>query len=247
MKGLSNLAKIYILLTILVGLVLSLWQLRQLEMLEWWLLLLAATAAGAQMLKIEGPTENSSYNISWLVYGFAFVMLGAPAAVVVILVAHAVEWIRYKYPWYIQLFNMGSYTVAITMAGFVSQVLNPGDTPMTLTGAVGSLLAAVAFTFLNHLMVGLVVKLARGESFVESGVFGFLSLIMDFTMFGMGAASALLWRVNPVAITFNLIPLYLFYNALKVPALQRQVEQLEGKLEELNRQSSQMGVESHPG
>jgi hypothetical protein len=247
MKDLSLITKIYILLTILAGLGLSMLQISQLDELGWQLLSLTVLASVAQVLKIEGPTKRSSYNVSWLVYGFTFVLLGAPAAVFVILVAHAVEWVRYKYPWYIQLFNMASYTVAMAIAGLISQMLIPTDYPLTPAGAVSALLAAVTFTFLNHLMVGLVLKLARGESFAVSGVFGFLTLIMDFTMFGVGIVSALLWMVNPITILFNLIPLYLFYNALKVPALKRQVEQLEGKLEDINPQASQIGVESLSG
>jgi hypothetical protein len=60
-------------------------------------------------------------------------------------------------------------------------------------------------------------------------------------------ASALLWMVNPAAILFNLIPLYLFYNALKVPRLQRQVAQLQDKLEELDRQAERLSPEPQPG
>lgn len=247
MKEFSTLTKIYILLTMVVGLGLSLWQLGRLEGLGWGLLALAALASIAQLLKIEGPTERSSYNISWLVYGFTLALLGAPAAVVVILAAHAVEWVRYRYPWYIQLFNAASYALAITVAGLVFQAFNTGDTLMTAAGAVGALLAVLVFTFINHLMVGLVLMLARGESLAESGVFDSLSLLMDFTIFGVGVASALLWMVNPVAILFNLIPLYLFYNALKVPRLQRQVEQLEDRLAELDLQSDRLAVEPQPG
>lgn len=247
MKEFSTLTKIYILLTMVVGLGLSLWQLGRLEGLGWGLLALAALASIAQLLKIEGPTERSSYNISWLVYGFTLALLGAPAAVVVILVAHVVEWVRYRYPWYIQLFNAASYALAITVAGLVFQAFNTGDTLMTAAGAVGALLAVLVFTFINHLMVGLVLMLARGESLAESGVFDSLSLLMDFTIFGVGVASALLWMVNPVAILFNLIPLYLFYNALKVPRLQRQVEQLEDRLAELDLQSDRLAVEPQPG
>jgi hypothetical protein len=247
MNNFSTPAKVYILLTIITGLALSLWQLLRLETLDFGLLALAALAAAAQLLKLEGPTERSSYNISWLVYGFTLALLGAPAAVLVILAAHLVEWLRYRYPWYIQLFNIGSYAVAITAAGLVFQAINPGDSLMTAAGAVAALLAVVVFTLLNHLLVGLVLMLARGESLTESGVFDILPLMMDLTMFGVGVASALLWLVNPAAILFNLIPLYLFYNALKVPRLQRQVAQLEERLEELDLQAQRLTAEPQPG
>jgi hypothetical protein len=246
MKEFSTLTKVYILLTMLSGLGLSLWQLSLLDQLGWEYIALGILASIAQVLKIEGPTKQSSYNISWLVYGFTFVLLGTPAAVFVILVAHIVEWIRFRYPWYIQLFNMASYTVAMTAAGFLSQMLIPANSQLTASSAMSALLTTLIFTFLNHLMIGIVLRLARGESFTESGVFGFLTLIMDFTMFGVGIGSALLWIINPATVFFNVIPLYLFYNALKVPALMRRVVQLESRQDDFP-QMSQMGVESQPG
>ncbi len=230
MKGLSNQTKIYIFLTIATGLVLFAWQLDGLEASGAGLALLAALGAAAQTLKVVGPTERSSYNLSWVVYGFSFLLLGAPAAVVVIVAAHLAEWLRYRYPWYIQLFNIASYVVVATGAGLVSGLANPGGETMTAGGALGALLGALVFTFLNHLLVGLVVKLARGQSFAESGVFERLALLMDLTMFGVGVASGVLWMVNPLAVLFNLVPLYLFYQSLKVPALERQVAELEARV-----------------
>jgi hypothetical protein len=230
MKQLSNQTKIYILLTVALGLGLFAWQLGRLEAVGAGLALLAALGAAAQTLKVVGPTERSSYNLSWVVYGFSFLLLGAPAAVVVIVAAHLVEWLRYRYPWYIQLFNMASYVVVATLAGLANALANPGGQMMTAGGALGALLAALVFTFLNHLLVGLVVKLARGQGLAESGVFERLALLMDLTMFGVGVASALLWLVNPLAVLFNLVPLYLFYQSLKVPALERQVAELEAQV-----------------
>jgi hypothetical protein len=77
------------------------------------------------------------------------------------------------------------------------------------------------------MIVGLVVKLARGQSFAESGVFEFLTLFLDFCVLSMGAVTALVWHNNPLASLLNILPLYLLYNALRVPALKRQLQQLK--------------------
>ncbi|MCB0060477.1 MAG: diguanylate cyclase, partial [Caldilineaceae bacterium] len=87
---------------------------------------------------------------------------------------------------------------------------------------VGFLLAAAAFTIMNHLMVGLVIWLARGENLMRSGVFNILTLMIDFASFGMGIASGLIWLINPYAVVFILSPLYLIYTTLQVPSLQHQ-------------------------
>jgi hypothetical protein len=87
--------------------------------------------------------------------------------------------------------------------------------------------ASLVFVLVNHLLVGVVVKLARGQSFAESGVFGFLSLFLDFAVLSMGAVTALVWHYNPVASLLNVLPLYLLYNALRVPRLKRELQEIK--------------------
>jgi hypothetical protein len=69
--------------------------------------------------------------------------------------------------------------------------------------------------------------MARGQSFAQSGVFGFLTLFLDFTVLSMGAVTALVWQSSPYAALLNILPLYLLYNALRVPALTRQVQDMK--------------------
>ena len=96
----------------------------------------------------------------------------------------------------------------------------------SINGAIAMILANLVFVFGNHFLVGLVVKLARGQSFAESGVFGFLTLFLDFTILSMRGVAALLWAYNPFVSLVNIMPLYLLYNALRVPALKRQLAEL---------------------
>lgn len=225
MKKLSLPSQLYILATVLVGAILALWHFARLGGVNVGMLLaVSALAALAQVLKVEGPTQISSYNTSWVIYGFAFLLEGPSAAFFVILVAHLVEWAWYKYPWYIQAFNIAVYILCVSAAGAAFGWLNSDQFPAGLIGLIAILIAIAIFTLLNHLLVGLVLKLARGQSFAESGVFGRLTLIIDFTLFGMGAASALIWLLNPYATLLVVIPLYLVYHTLKIPALQRQTQ-----------------------
>jgi diguanylate cyclase (GGDEF)-like protein/putative nucleotidyltransferase with HDIG domain len=224
MKDLSGKAKIFILASILIGAVLSIYNLANLEWPGFGLLILASLASVAQILKVEGSTHKSSYNISWLVYGVTFMLLGAPATLFVILVSHLVEWAWYKYPWYIQLFNIANYAIAVSAAGLVYQLINPAPYASSLYAALACLASLAIFTFLNHTFVGLVIWLARGQNFSQSGVFGSLTLMIDFTLIGLGTATAVIWGINPYMTLFSLIPIYLIYSTLQVPALQRQTE-----------------------
>ncbi len=225
MRKLSTATRLYVLGIILAGGAVAAWQFRHLPGVSLWTLLATcALAALAQVLKVEGATERSSYNTSWTVYAFALLLLGPSAAILVMLVAHLVEWAWYKYVWYIQLFNIASFVLCLSLASALYGLLDGGQPPTGPVGLVAMLIALAGFTLLNHLLIGLVVKLARGQGFKESGVFDQLPLVIDFTLLAMGAGGALLWLFNPFAALLAVIPLYLVYHTLRIPALQRQTQ-----------------------
>jgi hypothetical protein len=99
MKECSVQAKVYVFGVILSGFVLLITQ--SLITVEFPIgILVSGLLAGiAQIFKVEGPTECSNYNISWVLYGFSFLLYGTFGAMVVILIAHLTEWFRHKYPW----------------------------------------------------------------------------------------------------------------------------------------------------
>lgn len=227
MKNLSITARAYILGVIVTGLGLIGWMAAELDWANPWLYLLTALGAAAQTLKVEGPNDKTNYSIAWFVYGFAFITHGTAAAAFVIVISHLAEWIWHKYPWFIQGFNIGNHVIAVYLAGLLFETASPGARALDLNGALGIVAASLAFVFANHFLVGLVVKLARRQSFAESGVFQFLTLFLDFSVFSMGAATALIWFYNPFASALNILPLYLLYNALRVPALRRRLQEAQ--------------------
>lgn len=223
MQGLRWQARVYIGSTLLAGVALYFWQLWHFRLENSLLLLmLGIFAAVTQTLKVEGATARTSYQISWIAYGASFVLLNPFETTIVILVAHIAEWIWHRYPWYIQSFNVAGFVLVAGCASTVWGSISNEQDIFALTGAMGFLLTAALVTLLNHLMVGVVIWLARGESLIRSGVFNLLTLMIDFVSFGMGIASGLIWMVNPYAVIFILSPLYLIYTTLQVPSLQQQ-------------------------
>ena len=227
MKNLSLSAKAYILGAILVGFGLIVWMAAELEWSNTGLYLLAILGAFTQTLKVEGPNNRTNYSIAWFVYGFTFVLFGTVSALFVVVLSHLVEWIWHKYPWYIQSFNIAAHAIPVFLAGFVFDVLRQGALSLDLRSTLGMAAANLIFVMGNHFLVGLVVKLARGQSFIQSGVFGFLTIFLDFTVLSMGSATALIWQTAPFAALLNVPPLYLLYHALRVPALQRQLQEMK--------------------
>jgi diguanylate cyclase (GGDEF)-like protein/putative nucleotidyltransferase with HDIG domain len=186
------------------------------------LLLLSIFAAVTHTLKVEGATARSSYQISWIAYGASFVLLTPAETMVVLVAAHVAEWFWHRSLWYIALFNLTAFGIIAAIATLLWQTISAGSAPFTPISAGAFLAAAALFTVMNHLMVGLVIWLARGENLMRSGVFNTLTLMIDFVSFGMGIATGLVWLVNPYAVIFILSPLYLIYTTLQVPSLQHQ-------------------------
>ena len=227
MKNLSLSAKAYILGAILVGFGMIVWMAAELEWANTGLYLLTILGAVMQTLKVEGPDNRTNYSIAWFVYGFTFVLFGTVSALFVIMISHLVEWIWHKYPWYIQSFNIAAHALPVFLAGFVFDLLRQDALTLDLRSTLGMAAANLIFVMGNHFLVGLVVKLARGQSFAQSGVFGFLTLFLDFTVLSMGSVTALIWQTSPFAALLNVPPLYLLYHALQVPALQRQLQEMK--------------------
>jgi diguanylate cyclase (GGDEF)-like protein/putative nucleotidyltransferase with HDIG domain len=110
------------------------------------------------------------------------------------------------------------------LAGLIYFLVSPEKQLFSLIGVSSILLAMGTFTLVNHMMIAVVIWLARGENFSESGLFEFFSLMLDFTLLCMGAATAYIWELTPFGVVLILLPLYLIYTTLKVPALERKTE-----------------------
>jgi diguanylate cyclase (GGDEF)-like protein len=186
---------------------------------------MGALAAVTHIMKQPGPTASSSYQVSFMVYGFSLVLLGAPATILIVIIAHGLEYTGGAlYPWYIQGFNVATFVLSASAAGLIGGLTDSNALLLDMGGLVGCMISFAAFVLLNHFLIGLVLRVARGQSFKQSGVFGSLTLMIDFSLLCMGAAAALLWRLNPYAIFLGIIPLHLVYSVLRLPALQRQTE-----------------------
>ena len=225
MKSLSFPTKIYIYMTYMAGFVIFVSQMHTMDLQNLGMLIALCVLASLTLIfKVEGATNRSHYTFSFLLYGFTFTLYGPAETILVIVVSNIVEWIWNKPPWFIQLFNTSGYVVVIYASGFVWYWINPSNAMNNWQTALGIILSMAAFNILNHLMVGIVIWLARGEDFKQSGIFDFFPLTLDLALLYFGASLTIVWNYNPFALVLFLIPLYLIYSTLRVPALERKSE-----------------------
>ncbi|HSK65810.1 MAG TPA: hypothetical protein VK888_02705, partial [Anaerolineales bacterium] len=197
MKSFSRPAIVYLWAIHLTGILLLISHLNRSGAIRLWPVLVLCTMASlALILKVEGITDRSYYTFSLVIYGFTRAAFGVTETVFVIAVSHLVEWLWNRPPWFLQLFNMGRYLIAMEAAGLVYFWINQGNSPDTWRAAPAILLGMALFNGLKHLLAGLYLWLMRGESFRKSGVFEFFPLLLDLSLLYFGASLSIVWNYN---------------------------------------------------
>ena len=129
-------------------------------------------------------------------------------------VQHVPEWLKVRYPWFIQSFNICNHTINLVAAwGTVWLVLEvwPGGHNTSIAAALA---ASAVYVTLNHVLLGMMLKLGRGHSFRETGLFSVESPTTDLVLAGLGSVLTLLWTDNPWLIPAVIAPLILIHRSL---------------------------------
>src|SRR5262249_33564582 len=125
---------------------------------------------------------------------------------------HVPEQLRERYPPHIQLFNTANYTLDLAVASGVAAVL--GALGVGHGNVLAWAAAAVAFVLVNHVLLAVMLRLARGHGLRESGLFGREALATDLALAGIGVALLAAWHVEPWLVVVGLLPLVLVHRLL---------------------------------
>jgi diguanylate cyclase (GGDEF)-like protein len=192
-----------------------------------WTVFFVVVAGGAfaQLFATEIPGNQVFH--TGLAFTVAAALLLPPELVVVVCVAqHVPEWLRQRYPWFIQSFNIANVVLSGLAAWSVRAALtrdgvHVGASAAT-TGVLVACLAAVTYVLVNHALLARMLRVARGYDVSASGLFSLDGLIADGVVaaVGVGIAFALLhsWALAPVVA----LPLVLIQRALALPTLREQ-------------------------
>jgi diguanylate cyclase (GGDEF)-like protein len=198
------------------------------EPADWRLaILLAACAAVAQLFVVFTP-RNQSFHTSPVFVVAAALLLPAPLLAVVAILQHIPEWLRERYPWYIQTFNIANYGLSALAAheAYVALSTRSGLVANeNLRQFLAGVAAAVIFVLVNHFLLAIVLRLARGHSLQESGLFTLQSLLADLVLALLGVVVADLWLTNPWLVLIAVAPLVLVHRTLALPKLEAEARQ----------------------
>ena len=230
----SRKAWAYIYLMLATGLLMTLWAASQeAPSPDAWGILAALALATtlAQLFEARAPGHQSYY--THLVFLFAGLLLLPPVLFTLLVTApHLVEWIEKRLTnspqlraWYLQPCNVANHIISGIAAYAMVNALGAWPRSLVSASAIPAVvIAAIVYVVLNHALVGMALKLARGISWRTSGVMSSISLSADLLQLALGYVGAILWQLSPVLILPALSPLLLIHRALKVPELEHEAQ-----------------------
>jgi diguanylate cyclase (GGDEF)-like protein len=186
--------------------------------------LIAVGAALAQLFPVVTPRDQS-YHMTMVVLVPAALLLPTWLLPTVVVVQHLPEWLKVRYPWYIQTFNASNYLLDLFAAGAVGRYVLHLDGLISdddVRFAIAGLAAAAALVLLNHTILAIMLSLGRGHSLRDSGLFSLENLSTEIVLAALGVLVAFAWTINPALIPFAVAPLLLVHRSLAVPLLEQE-------------------------
>ena len=179
---------------------------------------------GAAAQLFASYTAGNQVFHTGLAFTVAAALLLPPELVVVVAVGqHLPEWIRQRYPWYIQSFNIAN----IVLSGLAAWSVRTGlgyhvSAAPTVSAVLVAAAAAGAFLLVNHALLAEMLRRARGHDVKATGLFAGESLIADSALAAIGIAFAFALLDGPALAVVLVVPLVLIQRALALPTLREQ-------------------------
>lgn len=186
-----------------------------------------AILAGAALAQLAAfHTRGNQLFHTGLAFTVAAAVVLPPLAVVAVCLAqHLPDWLRQRYPWYIQTFNIANYTLSALAAWAACHILQhsvAGGARWSALGIAAAAAAGAVFVLSNHLLLARMLRLARGHSRNSTGLFSLDGLATDLGLASIGIALAVALTTEPAAALLAVFPLILVHRTFSIPELKAQ-------------------------
>ena len=182
--------------------------------------ILGSAAAVAQLFVVRTPRDQAYHTA--IVFLIAAAFLLPPELVALMgIVQHVPEWLKMRYRWYLQTFNICNYVLGSMAVWFLAhRILGWSSLEHSDRIAIAGLVCCVVFVAINHTVLALMLHFARGHTLRETGLFEAEHVATDLVLAALGVAAYAFWLSNPWLIPFAVAPLVLVHRSLAVPQLQ---------------------------
>jgi diguanylate cyclase (GGDEF)-like protein len=171
---------------------------------------IVAGGAIAQLFATHTPGNQVFH--TGLAFSVAAALVLPPQLVVAVCVLqHLPEWIRQRYPWFIQSFNVANFALSALAAWSVRAALGRDGFHVVASGRTSAALvaaaAALTFVLINHVLLARMLQLARGHDLTASGLFSVDGLIADGVVASVGVGMAFTLLHSPALFAVAALPL----------------------------------------
>jgi putative nucleotidyltransferase with HDIG domain len=195
--------------------------------------LLTLAASVAQLTAIHLTRKRVFHPALVLVIAGAL-LLPPEQLVLMYVLSHLADWVKLRYAWYIQPFNIANYVLAGTAAAYAATAVG-GFGQGTGRMAVAGITAVAAFILVNRTLLAGMLRLARGLSPRKSGLLALDDLALELVLGLVAVTFAALYLQSVVLALLSLGPLLLLHLA------QRSAFRLEQASEVIQQQVDQLG------
>jgi putative nucleotidyltransferase with HDIG domain len=193
--------------------------------------LLTVLASGSQLLSFHLKRRRVFHPA--ILFVVAGALLLPPELLILLVVAHCFpDWIKQRYPWYIQTFNIANYVVAGVAAWAMAQGIGFEQSPSR--EALAGAFAAIVFVAMNRFLLMPMLYLGRGLTPHKAGLLDGEDAAIEFVLALMAVPLAALWSFSMPLAALSLAPVFLIYFT------QRAVLQLEHASETITDQNASL-------
>ena len=193
-------------------------------------LVLTGLASAAQLASFQLNRRRVFHPA--IVFVVAGALLLPPELMVLLVIVHCIpDWLKQRYPWYIQTFNIANYAFAGFAAWGVARIIGFGQLGWREAGS--GLAAALAFVVVNRVLLVPMLQLARGLTLRETGLLKIEDASLELVLALTAVTLAVLWDIRPWLVPFALAPLFVIHFT------QRAILEVEEKGAELERRTTE--------
>ena len=171
--------------------------------------LLTAAASVAQFSAVK-LTRKRVFHPA-IVFVVAGALLLSPQQLVFMCVLqHVPDWLKHRYSWYIQTFNIANYVLAGGAAALAARTV-PTSAGFGSRQALVGIVAVVVFVAVNRVLLAAMLRLGRGLSVRASGLFRADDLALELVLAAMAVPFAAFWTYSYALAALALTPLALIH------------------------------------
>jgi putative nucleotidyltransferase with HDIG domain len=198
--------------------------------------LLVSLASVSQLLSFHLNRRRVFH--TGIAFAVAAALLLPPELIIVLCICqHLPEWLRQRYPWYIQTFNMANYVIAGVAAWAAAHAV--GFPASGSREAAAGALAAGAFLAANRLLLLPMLYLGRGLTPHESGLFDAEDITIEVVLALLAVPLAVFWSRSLPLAALSLAPLFFVHftqrTVLRLDEASETIADQNASLEEAHR------------